>query len=61
MNEHILSGWKRGWGQSPQLRDERTDFDGMGEGVWGLNPQLQDESQPVRLGRSGKQYKMMKE
>jgi hypothetical protein len=31
------------WGQSPQLGDERTDFEGMGAGVRGWNPLLGDE------------------
>jgi hypothetical protein len=38
------------WGQSPQLGDERTDFEGMGAGVWGQSLQLRDESLPFRLG-----------
>ena len=55
MKEQTLSRWEWGsGGQSPQLGDEKTDFEGMGAGVWGLNPQFGDESPPVRLVRLGR-------
>jgi hypothetical protein len=38
------------WGQSPQLGDEITEFEGIGAGVWGQSPQLGDESLAFRLG-----------
>jgi hypothetical protein len=37
MKGQTLSEWERG------LRDERTEFEGLGAGVWGQSPHLGDE------------------